>query len=557
MAYVPPNRRGKTSTTPSIPEEFKKPAQNRRPFFSSYDDQPARQNNNRNKKQPGDEFYDRHDVEGKDLRLEQRLFGNQQSSGINFSNYENIPVEQSGNDIPEGIKTFQESGLDPLAISNLNLAGYTIPTPIQKHSVAIVNSGRDLMACAQTGSGKTAAFLVPILSQNFKDGRSNDFHDRNAAVTPISLILAPTRELAIQIYEEAKKFAYRSWVRPCVAYGGTPIADQVRDLKRGCGLLVATPGRLVDMMARNVVSLRKVKYLVLDEADRMLDMGFEPQIRRIVEQEDMPVNRQTLLFSATFPKNIQYLARDFLRDYIFISVGKVGSTSENIDQAVLYVDEHDKRAYLLDLLHKDAEIAANTSDPSSNLTLVFVETKRVADQICNYLLEQEFPATSIHGDRTQSEREYAISSFRTGRTPVLVATAVAGRGLDIPNVTHVVNFDLPKDIDDYVHRIGRTGRAGNVGRATSFYNSQKDRNITRELTNLLKDSKQPIPDFLNTSSFSSGGRGGSMRGSGYFRGRGGPSRGGNSDYRNSSQSPWADQSSESKRERTPQHSNGW
>ena len=205
---------------------------------------------------------------------------------------------------------------------------------------------------------------------------------------------------------------------------------------------------------------------------------------------------------------------------------------------MIYVEEHEKRSYLLDLLHKDAEIASQTEDPSANLTLVFVVTKRDADAICNYLQDQEFPATSIHGDRTQQEREWAIGSFRSGRTPVLVATAVAGRGLDIPNVTHVINFDLPKDVDDYVHRIGRTGRAGNVGKSTSFYNSLKDRNITRELVGLLKESKQDVPDFLEQGS-----RGFS---SSNTRGRGGKRGGGGSkDYRKDSKAGgWGDKSSE-------------
>jgi ATP-dependent RNA helicase DDX3X len=307
--------------------------------------------------------------------------------------------------------------------------------------------------------------LLPILSQNFKDGQGNQPPmERRGVIKPVTLVLAPTRELAIQIYEEAKKFAYRSWVRPCTVYGGTPIMDQIRDLERGCGLLVATPGRLVDLIERRKVSLADIKYLVLDEADRMLDMGFEPQIRRIVEEEDMPVTRQTLMFSATFPKNMQMMARDFLLDYVFLAVGKVGASSGNITQEVVYVEDEDKRSSLLDILHTDAEIAAKSVDPSANLTLVFVETKRSADMLCNYLIDHSFPATSIHGDRTQREREWALSSFRSGQTPVLVATAVAARGLDIPNVTHVVNYDLPTDIDDYVHRIGRTGRAGNTGK---------------------------------------------------------------------------------------------
>jgi ATP-dependent RNA helicase DDX3X len=233
-------------------------------------------------------------------------------------------------------------------------------------------------------------------------------------IAPTSLILAPTRELALQIFEESKKFAYRSWVRPCVCYGGTPIGEQLRELERGCEMLVATPGRLVDLMDRGRVSLAKIRYLVLDEADRMLDMGFEPQIRRLVEMVDMPSERQTLMFSATFPKNMQILARDFLRDYTFIAVGRVGSTSENITQVIVYVEDFDKRSSLLDVLHTDAEIAQNSAKPEANLTLVFVETKRSADMLCTYLIEQSFPATSIHGDRSQKEREWALESFRTG-----------------------------------------------------------------------------------------------------------------------------------------------
>lgn len=375
--------------------------------------------------------------------------------------------------------------------------------------------------------------MLPILSQNFKDGKDTSvIPDRRAKIAPITLVLAPTRELALQIYEEAKKFAYRSWVRPCTVYGGTPIGDQLRDLERGCGLLVATPGRLVDLIERQRLTLSKIRYLVLDEADRMLDMGFEPQIRRIVQQEDMPAERQTLMFSATFPRNMQMLARDFLLDYVFLAVGRVGSSSENITQQVVYVEEEEKRSSLLDILHTDAEIAANSENPAANLTLVFVETKRAADMLCNYLIDQAFPATAIHGDRTQREREWAIQSFKSGKTPVLVATAVASRGLDIPNVTHVVNYDLPKDIDDYVHRIGRTGRAGNVGKSTAFFNMHQDKGIAKELYEILAEAKQAVPEWLENcknqmeygSSYSrGGGRGG--------RGRGRGGRFGASDFR--------------------------
>ncbi|KAI8620221.1 P-loop containing nucleoside triphosphate hydrolase protein [Chytriomyces sp. MP71] len=494
-------------------------------------------------KDPSDEFFDRPDVKPRDPRLETQLYGKQMSSGINFEKYDDIPVETSGNNVPDAVTNFEDSLLDPLLKSNVKLANYNNPTPVQRNSIPIVTHGRDLMACAQTGSGKTAAFLLPILSQNFKDGPPAELpngggsgYGRGRMVYPISLILAPTRELALQIYEEARKFAYRSWVRPCVVYGGTPMIDQKRDLERGCELLVATPGRLVDLIERGSISLSLIRYLVLDEADRMLDMGFEPQIRRIVQQEDMPNDRQTLMFSATFPRNIQMLARDFLLDYVFLAVGRVGSTSENITQTIVYVEEDEKRSLLLDLLHSDPTIE-HEGHPQPNLTVVFVETKKNADMLCIFLQNNNFPATSIHGDRTQREREFALACFKSGRTPVLVATAVAARGLDIPNVNHVINFDLPTDIDDYVHRIGRTGRAGNTGKATAFFSPGRDRNLVKELHEILTEAKQEIPPFLESFRREmdfGGGRGGRGGFGGRGRGRGGGRSFGATDFRKES-----------------------
>ena len=466
-----------------------------------------------------------------DPRLERELFGtpddpSKQHTGINFEKYDDIPVTPSGHDIPEPVLTFSNPPLDPHLLSNIELARYKIPTPVQKYSIPIVIGGRDLMACAQTGSGKTGGFLFPILHQSFVQGPSpippqaSGAGYRQRKAYPTALILAPTRELVSQIYDESRKFAYRSWVRPCVVYGGADIGSQLRQIERGCDLLVATPGRLVDLIERGRISLCNIKYLVLDEADRMLDMGFEPQIRRIVQGEDMPPtgSRQTLMFSATFPRDIQMLAQDFLNDYVFLSVGRVGSTSENITQKVEYVEDVDKRSVLLDILHTHG----------AGLTLIFVETKRMADSLSDFLINQNFPATSIHGDRTQRERERALELFRNGKCPILVATAVAARGLDIPNVTHVINYDLPTDIDDYVHRIGRTGRAGNTGIATAFFN-RGNRGVVRELLELLKEANQEVPSFLETiareSSFGGGrGRGGGGGG----RGRG---RGGNTDFR--------------------------
>ncbi|KAJ1922934.1 ATP-dependent RNA helicase ded1, partial [Tieghemiomyces parasiticus] len=500
--------------------------------------------------------------------VERQLYGeaedtDRQATGINFEKYDDIPVDVTGRDPPPSISTFAESNMDPLLMSNIEMAHYTVPTPVQKYSITIGAAGRDLMACAQTGSGKTGGFLFPILDYAFRTGPPQISPGpalpagvyRPPKAHPIALILAPTRELASQIHEECKKFSYRSWATPCVVYGGADIGQQIRNLSRACDILIATPGRLADLLERGCISLSAVHFFVLDEADRMLDMGFEPQIRRIVEGEDMPPtsDRQTLMFSATFPREIQMLARDFLKDYVFLTVGRVGSTSENITQKMEYVEEEDKRSVLLDiLLSHEAE---------KGLTLIFVETKRMADALSDFLLHQNLPATAIHGDRTQRDRERALDSFRSGRTPVMVATAVAARGLDIPNVTHVINYDLPSDIDDYVHRIGRTGRAGNMGIATSFFN-RGNKNIVRGLLTLLKEANQEIPQWLNvvareSSGFSrtnmrggrGGGRGGFGGGSRYggggfgggyggsggnYAGRDFRSAGGNTDFRTQS-----------------------
>uniref|UniRef100_A0A2I3SY43 RNA helicase n=1 Tax=Pan troglodytes TaxID=9598 RepID=A0A2I3SY43_PANTR len=440
-------------------------------------------------------------------RLEQELFSGG-NTGINFEKYDDIPVEATGSNCPPHIENFGDIDMGEIIMGNIQLTRYTRPTPVQKHAIPIIKGKRDLMACAQTGSGKTAAFLLPILSQIYTDGpgealkavKENGRYGRRKQY-PISLVLAPTRELAVQIYEEARKFSYRSRVRPCVVYGGADIGQQIRDLERGCHLLVATPGRLVDMMERGKIGLDFCKYLVLDEADRMLDMGFEPQIRRIVEQDTMPPKgvRHTMMFSATFPKEIQMLARDFLDEYIFLAVGRVGSTSENITQKVVWVEDLDKRSFLLDILG-----AAGTD----SLTLVFVETKKGADSLEDFLYHEGYACTSIHGDRSQRDREEALHQFRSGKSPILVATAVAARGLDISNVRHVINFDLPSDIEEYVHRIGRTGRVGNLGLATSFFN-EKNINITKDLLDLLVEAKQEVPSWLENMAYEHQYKGGS------------------------------------------------
>ncbi|XP_037300118.1 putative ATP-dependent RNA helicase Pl10 isoform X2 [Manduca sexta] len=462
----------------------------------------------------------------RDERQELELFGTG-NTGINFSKYEDIPVEASGDRVPDFITSFDDVNLTEIMRSNIKLARYDKPTPVQKYAIPIVLGHRDVMACAQTGSGKTAAFLVPILNQMYEAGpvkHTGPIIRRKQY--PLGLVLAPTRELATQIYDEARKFAYRSRVRPCVVYGGSPVPDQLRELERGCHLLVATPGRLVDMLIRGRVVLDHCRHLVLDEADRMLDMGFEPQIRKIVECHTMPKTgeRQTLMFSATFPKQIQVLAQDFLHNYVFLAVGRVGSTSENITQKVVWVEEMDKRSFLLDLLNA-SNLLQRSRPEEDQLILVFVETKKGADQLEDYLYSQGYPVTSIHGDRTQREREEALRRFRSGQTPILVATAVAARGLDIPHVRHVINFDLPSDVEEYVHRIGRTGRMGNLGVATSFFNDT-NRGLARELVELLVEAKQDVPNWLTSTAADGrlgggGRRAGSRSGGGRFGGGGG------------------------------------
>jgi len=309
-----------------------------------------------------------------------------------------------------------------------------------------------------TGSGKTAAFLIPILSKLMGKAKKlaaprpnrGDRGDRGIyTAEPLVLIIAPTRELATQIFDECRRFCYRSMLRPCVVYGGADITTQRLELGMGCDVLVGTPGRTLDFLERGrILSLKRVKYIVVDEADEMLDMGFEPQVRRILETSDcnQDDDKQVMMFSATFKKPIRKLAADFLSDdYVQIKVGRIGSTPENIVQNVIWVDETKKKQALYDLLC--------TSPPAR--TMIFVNRKLTADTLDDYLYNHKLPTTSIHGDRTQREREDALIAFRSGKCPILIATGIASRGLDIKNVLHIVNYDMVANIDEYIHRIGK------------------------------------------------------------------------------------------------------
>jgi ATP-dependent RNA helicase DDX3X len=394
-------------------------------------------------------------------------------------------VEVSGNQCPGCIENFTDIRLTDRLTENIHLMGYKRPSPVQKYSLPIVYSGRDLMACSQTGSGKTAAFLIPIAARILQSELPSVPSRRKAY--PLAVVLAPTRELSSQIAKVAKQVFWKTGLRSTVIYGGCPIREQLFELERGCDILIATPGRLVDVLERGRVSLSQVQYLVLDEADRMLDEGFMPQIMRIVEGEDMPKTgeRETLMFSATFSKEIQKLASSLLDDYVFLAVGKLNTPTDLVTQKFIRTsDEVDKRNMLLDLICS-----------VKGLTIIFVDTKKKADILEDLLLDEGYAAISIHGDRSQQERELALSRFASGKRDLLIATDVAARGLHIKDVAHVINYDMPNDFSFYVHRIGRTARIGNSGLATSFI-TEDDAKVVPKLLDVLQKSNQDIPAWL-------------------------------------------------------------
>ncbi|NXG05414.1 DDX4 helicase, partial [Sakesphorus luctuosus] len=417
---------------------------------------------------------------------EKAIFAHYQT-GMNFDKYDENTVEVSGLDCPKTIMSFADIDMAHTLTVNVAKAGYSKPTPVQKYSIPVILAGRDLMACAQTGSGKTAAFLVPIVAQMMRDGvTASSFKEQQE---PECIITAPTRELVNQIFLEARKFLYGTCIRPVVVYGGTQVGHSVRQVMQGCNILCATPGRLLDIIGRGTISLHNVKYLVLDEADRMLDMGFGSEMKKLISFPDMPQKdkRQTLMFSATFPEEVQRLAAEYLKnDFLFVVVGHVGAACSDVEQNILQVSQYFKRDKLIEILHSIGNERA----------MVFVETKKKADFLACFLCQEKIPATSIHGDREQREREIALQDFRSGKCPVLVATSVAARGLDIESVQHVINFDLPSTIEEYVHRIGRTGRCGNTGKAVSFFDNNANGRLAPSLIKVLSDAQQVVPLWL-------------------------------------------------------------
>jgi probable ATP-dependent RNA helicase DDX4 len=362
------------------------------------------------------------------------------------------------------------------------------------------------VACAQTGSGKTAAFLLPIIS-NLLEYHADELAEKNHPPAPLCLIVSPTRELALQTEREARKFAYQTAVIPCSAIGGHDMFAVTDRLREGCHILSATTGRLKDMVEKGRVSLKKVKYFVLDEADRMLDTGFEPDIRKLLEL-GLPSKdeRFTSMFSATFPDEVQQLAKHFLRDnYIFLAVGTPGGANEDITQTIEEVPQANKKDRLFQLLEQNLK---------SERCLIFVETKRSADYIGSLLSQKKLMSTTMHGDRTQKQRNEAVQQFTNGKCPILVATSVAARGLDFPLIGYVVNYDLPDSSDFYIHRIGRTGRAGHLGKSISFFDPDRDsdRKIAPDLIAKLTEAGQDVPEFLKK--FTDGANAGFTRGGG-------------------------------------------
>jgi ATP-dependent RNA helicase RhlE len=387
---------------------------------------------------------------------------------------------------------------DPL-LRALASESYTTPTPIQAQAIPHLLAGRDLLGCAQTGTGKTAAFALPILQHL-------DTHRRPAEPkSPRVLVLSPTRELASQISESFASYGRNVRFRQAVIFGGVGQHQQVRALSRGVHIVVATPGRLIDLMQQGHVRLDRLEVFVLDEADRMLDMGFLPDLKSIIAR--LPKQRQSLFFTATLPKNISELAEGLLSEPVRVEVTPQSSTVELIEQRVMFVRKADKAALLGNVLRK----------PEARRVLVFARTKRGANDLAERLRKDGVQADAIHGNKSQSARERALLGFRTGRLRVLVATDIAARGIDVDGVTHVVNYELPHEPESYVHRIGRTGRAGAEGIALSFC-EPAERGSLRDIERLIK---RPLEvDADHEFHFDTPQRGGDRPPQGRFAGQG-------------------------------------
>ncbi|XP_053975594.1 ATP-dependent RNA helicase abstrakt [Hylaeus anthracinus] len=391
-----------------------------------------------------------------------------------------------GDDVPPPLKSFKEMKFHRGILNGLEQKGIVKPTPIQIQGIPTVLSGRDMIGIAFTGSGKTLVFVLPIIMFCLEQEVAMPFV-RNEG--PYGLIICPSRELAKQTYDIIRHYTNSlrqtncPEIRSCLAIGGVPVSESLEVINKGVHIMVATPGRLMDMLDKKMVKLSVCRYLCMDEADRMIDMGFEEDVRTIFSF--FRGQRQTLLFSATMPKKIQNFARSALVKPVTINVGRAGAASMNVIQEVEYVKQEAKIVYLLECLQK-------TPPP----VLIFAEKKQDVDAIHEYLLLKGVEAVAIHGGKDQEERSRSVEAFREGRKDVLVATDVASKGLDFADVQHVINYDMPDDVENYVHRIGRTGRSGRTGIATTFINKANDESVLLDLKHLLMEAKQKVPPFL-------------------------------------------------------------
>jgi|GEM_PF-14397 len=374
--------------------------------------------------------------------------------------------------------SFKDLGLNEVVLSALQPLGYENPTPIQEQAIPHVLEGKDILGSAQTGTGKTAAFSLPIV--HILASRPSKTEGRSKPIR--ALILTPTRELASQIDENVRNYCKNSSLRSTVVFGGIPQRRQVDALRRGVDILIATPGRLLDLCNQGHIRLQDVEFLVLDEADTMLDMGFIHDIKKIIKQT--PNDRQTLFFSATMPPNIRELSSTILKDPIRVQIAAESSAAETVDQKVYYVRQNDKKDLLVHILETDEIINA----------LVFTRTKFGADKVVRHLQNNNIQAEAIHGNKSQPAREKALNRFKKGKVRVLVATDIASRGIDVDDLSHVINFELPNLAESYVHRIGRTGRAGREGTAVSFCNEGEERNHLRGIQKLIGKEVELITD---------------------------------------------------------------
>ncbi|KAL6042117.1 DNA/RNA helicase, DEAD/DEAH box type, N-terminal [Balamuthia mandrillaris] len=411
----------------------------------------------------------------------------------------NIAVKGGG--IPNPLRSWEESNLPEILLEAIRKAGYKEPSPIQRQAIPIGLQGRDLVGIAETGSGKTAAFVLPMLV--YISGLPKMTPEIEAE-GPYAVVLAPTRELALQIEQETQKFAGPMDIRTVSVVGGQPIEEQAFQLRKGCELVIATPGRLMDCLERRYTVLNQCNYVVLDEADRMIDMGFEQQVLEILEampaetlksedeneaaqQEGSVQYRRTTMFSATMPPAVERLSRKYLRRAAFITIGEVGKAAERIDQRVEIVKgESDKKKRIVDLLYSGIEPPI----------IIFVNQKKACDVLQRSLDKLGFRATVLHSSKSQEQREYAMEGFKSGKYDILVATDVASRGIDVKGVTHVINYDMAKNIEDYTHRIGRTGRAGSKGVAITFLTND-DADVMYDLKQMLISTGNPVPAELS------------------------------------------------------------